>query len=374
MDEIRKVLGIMTGTSIDGADFVLTGFSGERPRLIRSWSRPFPSSLHQRLIDAATDRCSSWETARLHHDLGRFLARAALSGLRGARPDAVGLHGQTMFHSPSAPAPATYQLGEPAYLAEALRIPVVSNFRVSDIAAGGEGAPMATLFHVEVFGRRNAHLAVQNLGGISNVTSIEWRHSPLPKVMAFDTGPGNMLLDGAIRVLTGDRIAFDRGGRLAAHGRADESLVAQWLRHPFFRRPPPKSTGREQFGAAYLSGLWKQMSGYAPTDRMASLAELTARSIALNYRLHLRSIPDRVILCGGGVANRDLVRRIQAAMAGIRGDVEVVTCAELGWPPRAIEGAAFALLARERLLGWPGNYPDTTRARRTVLCGKVTAP
>lgn len=369
------VLGIMSGTSLDGVDCVLTEFDGDRPVLVGHWARRFPSGLRNRLLACASGKLDSWGTGLLHHDLGRYFAEVAVSGLAGNTVAAVGLHGQTVFHRADRRRPATLQLGEPAYLAEALGIPVVSNFRAHDLAAGGQGAPLATLFHVRVFGEPGRHVCVQNLGGIGNVTSIDARaRGRDPGVLAFDTGPGNLPIDGTMVRLSSGRRRYDRDGRMASAGTACRELVTAWLRHPFLRRRPPKSTGRELFGEPDLAVRWTAMDrlGLKPADRVATVTDFVAGSIARNYRLHLPSVPDRVVLCGGGARNGFLVDRLEQGLARESAAVEIVVCTDLGWPPETVEGAAFALLARERLLGRPGNLPGTTGARRAVLCGQVT--
>ncbi|MGE4181757.1 MAG: anhydro-N-acetylmuramic acid kinase [Limisphaerales bacterium] len=377
MARYSKILGIMSGTSLDGVDCVLTTFDRRgRPAPARVWGMKFPSALRRRLMACASGSANSWECGQCHHDLGRFCARVAVRGLGGDRVDAVGLHGQTVFHRGGGPKPATWQIGEPAYLTESLRVPVVSNFRAADMAAGGQGAPLATLFHVRVFGVPGQHVCVQNLGGIGNVTSIDWTRGGVPEVRSFDTGPGNMLIDGAVRRLSRERLTVDRGGRWAAKGSVHEPLVARWLRDPYFHQPPPKSTGREQFGEAYLDRCWVAMDreGLNAADRVSTLTELTVRSVALNLRLHLPGLPARVVVCGGGVRNAELMCRLTVRLALEGVPAEVAACDTLGWPAEAVEGGAFALLARERLLGRPGNLPATTGARREVLCGQITAP
>jgi len=339
------------------------------------WTAKFPKDIRHRLHEAARGAATSWETAQLHHDLGRFYARGA-SRARVPRPEVVGLHGQTVFHRAGGTAPATLQLGEPSYLAEALGAPVVSNFRAADLAAGGQGAPLATLFHVQCFGVQGRHVCIHNLGGISNVTSIDWRRPGPPRVLAFDTGPANVLLDLAMRTLTRGKLDRDRNGGWAARGRAEESLLRDWLRHPFFRRKPPKSTGRELFGEPFLKEAMKEMgrARLSPHDILATLTAFTARSISENYRRHLPLPPHTLILAGGGAANRTLVKSITAELQRLDSTTQVGTSRELGWPLQSIEPAAFALLAWRRLHGLPGNLPQTTGARRAVLCGQITAP
>jgi anhydro-N-acetylmuramic acid kinase len=358
------VLGIMSGTSIDGVDYALCEISDRSIALRKHWQVVFPAKLRKRLHAAASGRSGVYELGQLHHDLGRFYAEHAVRE-KLPKPVFAGLHGQTVFHD--AANGATLQIGEPAWLARKLGVPVVSNFRAADLAAGGQGAPLATMFHKRVFAQRGRHVCVNNLGGISNVTSLDWRRGLQPKVLAFDTGPANMLMDLAASRLTGGRAGYDRDGKLAKRGTADQRLLDRWLKHPFFRKKPPKSTGRELFGEGFLDGAirgWRR-SGF---DLLATLTEFTAASIGLNYRLHLPP-PDVVVLCGGGAQNAALTDAIARNLA-----VRVVTSDALGWPAPAIEAAAFALLAWLRMSDLPGNLPETTGARRPVLLGQVTSP
>lgn len=366
----------MSGTSLDGVDCAVCDCLPTRVELVRHWQVPFPPRLQARLRAAAGNEATAWELGQLHHDLGRFYLQAAQAGLGRLRPAAAGVHGQTVFHQPHPPA-ATWQIGEPAWLAEGLRVPVVGNFRAADLAAGGQGAPLATLFHQVAFGQPGAFVCVNNLGGISNVTALDWRRrGRAPRVLAFDTGPANVLLDLAARHFSGGRLAWDREGGLAARGRVWDAGLNRWLGHPFFRRPPPKSTGREQFGDPFWRPVLRacQRRRLGAADVLATLTELTARSLALNYQRHLGGRPDRVVLTGGGAANPELVRRITAALREWHPGVEVTDSAALGWPWAAVEAAAFALLAAHRLWGLPGNLPATTGARRPVRLGSVYAP
>jgi anhydro-N-acetylmuramic acid kinase len=364
------VLGIMSGTSIDGVDYALCEITRRSVMLVRHWSRKFPRALRLRLHAAGKGDCGSHELAQLHHDLGRLYARQAAALACGA--EMVGLHGQTVFHNPSRKAPATLQIGEPAYLAEVLRVPVVSNFRAADIAAGGQGAPLATLFHRTVFARRGEHVCVNNLGGISNVTSLDWRSGPEPLIESFDTGPANVLMDIAMRNFTGGRLDCDRNGSWASRGSVAEKVLKAWLQHPYFRRQPPKSTGRELFGEAFWSSELRRLRTLNERDVLATLAEFTARSIALNYQLHLSSAPSQTVLCGGGALNGHLTSRIAVALAPL-GCRETISSAQLGWPAQAIEPAAFALLAYLRASERTGNLPATTGARRSAIMGQITA-
>lgn len=383
-----RVLGIMSGTSIDGVDYALCEVLGGRGRaatpasqreaghltvrLIKLWSRAFPKQLRERLHAAAANECNVHELAQLHHDLGRLYAKQAQQ--LNARAELVGLHGQTVFHNPDRQAPATFQIGEPAYLAETLRVLVVSNFRPADLAAGGQGAPLATLFHQVVFAQRGRHVCVNNLGGISNVTSLDWRTGRSPKIAAFDTGPASVLIDLGMREFTRGKKSYDRGGAWAKRGSVCEPLLQRWLKHPFFKAAPPKSTGRELFGETFWRAEQKRLAAarLSPYDILATLTEFTARSLALNYRLHLPATPDTVLLCGGGAKNATLVQCIESNLQLLHPSTRVSTTEEFGWPSSAIEPAAFALLAFYRWKGWPANLPATTGARRAVLLGQIS--
>jgi anhydro-N-acetylmuramic acid kinase len=367
-----RVLGIMSGTSIDGVDYALCEVERASMRLLKHWTRSFPKELQRRLHTAAANECPVHELAQLHHDLGRLYAEQAKQLNSGAA--LIGLHGQTVFHNPNRLTPATLQIGEPAYLAETLRVPVVSNFRAGDIATGGQGAPLATLFHKTVFARRGQHVCVNNLGGISNVTSLDWRSGREPKILAFDTGPANVLIDLAMREFTDGRQAFDKGGAWAKGGSPNERLLKRWLTHRFFKAPPPKSTGREVFGEKFWRRVQQQRAAQriSEKDTVATLTDFTARSIALNYKLHLPSLPDTVVLCGGGAKNPTLASRIAAALRGPNKPIKICDSKKWGWPVEAIEPAAFALLAYYRWREWPANIPATTGASRATLLGQMT--
>lgn len=370
----QLVLGIMSGTSIDAVDYALCDITAARVRLRKLWSAAFPPALRARLHAVACGGASSWETAQVHHDLGRFYARHAAS-IGKLKPQLVGLHGQTVFHNPDPKTSATFQLGEPAYLAEALRVPVVGNFRVADLAVGGQGAPLATMFHIRVFGERGKHVCVNNLGGISNVTSIDWSgRGAEPRLRAFDTGPANVLIDLAMREISGGRLHFDRGGKLSARGCVNEAFVGEWLRHAYFKQRPPKSTGRELFGEPFFKPEFRSMRRrrMSDADIVATFTALTARSLALNYELHLPEPPETVVLAGGGTSNRTLRAAIETELQRLNPRAVVRGSDELGWPVQSIEPAAFALLAWMRMRRQPGNLPGTTGAKRAVMLGQVS--
>ena len=352
----------MSGTSIDSVDYAVCNIaSASDVRFVDHWSVPFPKKLKEQLHSAARNESTTYELGDLHHDLGRFYALAAGK----PRVDLVGLHGQTVFHNP---ARATLQLGEPAYLAAQLRVPVISNFRAADIAAGGQGAPLATIFHRHIFAQRGRHIAVNNLGGISNVTSLDWRTGKEPRVLAFDTGPANVLLDMAARHFFNKD--FDKDGAIARSGTIDDLSVVQFLKNKFISKEPPKSTGREIFGEPFFEQALKRK--LSPRDLLATLTEVTALSIGMNYEWFLPPPVDTVILAGGGSQNAFLVERITASLQQLNPKIIVQTTADHGWDPQVIEASAFALLAWLTFHKQPGNLPATTGAGAPCILGQIT--
>jgi anhydro-N-acetylmuramic acid kinase len=368
------VLGIMSGTSVDSIDYALCSIDSAHIQIVSFWQVAIPRPIKLRIHRAASGLASSFDLSQLHHDLGRLYAAGALKGKPGAKPSLIGLHGQTVFHNPDKRMPSTFQAGEPVYLARGVSVPVVSNFRAADIAAGGQGAPLATLFHKQIFGKRGQHVCVNNLGGISNVTSIDWTKGRDPAILSFDTGPANVSMDLTVRHFTKGKSEYDRAGRLAASGKVHARLLEKWLKHAYFSKAPPKSTGRELFGEPFFKKALVAASQHCLglNDLLATLAELTARSIILNYQRHLPTFPDAILLSGGGAANSFLVDRIRTAASSASPRTQVRTVEDLGWNLQSIEPAAFALLAWRRFKRLPGNIPATTGAREAVLCGQIT--
>ena len=287
--------------------------------------------------------------------------------------DAVGSHGQTVWHRPPVGGRrgATLQLGDAATIAERTGIAVVSDFRTRDVAAGGQGAPLVPWVDQLLFSVSDRARALQNIGGIGNVTRVPPRGSN-ETVFAFDTGPGNALIDAAVEIATDGKLTFDRDGKLAARGTVDHDLLADLLRHPFFAAEPPKSTGREEFGRPFVARMVEVLQPEGDADWMeliATLTELTARTIADSYRAWLIPLGlDEVVLTGGGARNPTLVRRITELLAPLR----VIDGAALGVDPEAKEAVAFALLAWAHLRGIPANLPSATGAAGPRVLGSLT--
>jgi anhydro-N-acetylmuramic acid kinase len=369
----RRIIGLMSGTSADGVDAALVEVEGAGEatgvRLVDFATRPYAPALRARVV--AAGEADAAELTRLHYELGEEFALAALAVIepargRGLAVHLVGSHGQTVRHHPrGAPGgrAATLQIVEPAVIAERTGLPVIADFRPRDVAAGGEGAPLVPLVDWLLFRARGRVRGLLNIGGIANVTVVGDR---LEETYAFDVGPGNMPLDTVVTAWTAGAEAFDRGGRLAAAGRIDAALVSELLRHPFFAAPPPKSTGREAFGAALVGPLLGRFTG-READLLRTLTRFVAEGIADGLRRHVRRPVDEVVVSGGGASNPLLLADLREAL----GATPVRPLAELGLDPDAKEAVAFAVLANETLFGRPGNVPAATGAAGPRVLGKI---
>lgn len=373
---MMRWVGVMSGTSLDGVDVAIieTEGRGERPRawrLAAFRTEPYETALRSRIAAAITSANAATICA-LDFELGARIGAAVLRTLASASLDpgdieAIGSHGQTVWHIPPAGGRtgATLQLGQPAVIAERTGCDVVSDFRVRDVAAGGEGAPL-TAYTDWILLRGRESRAIQNIGGIGNVTALPG-HSGGGTPQAYDTGPGVVLIDGAVEALTGGEARFDLDGAMAARGRVGEEALAEWLADPFLAQAPPRSTGREHFSRERLRAWLDRHAALSPEDAVATLTELTARTIADAYRW-LEEVPAACYLCGGGARNPVLAARIGALLA----PVPVRDLSVLGLDPDAREAVAFALLARQRVLGFPANAPWATGAAGPRLLGVRT--
>jgi anhydro-N-acetylmuramic acid kinase len=356
-------VGLMSGTSLDGVDAALIDLRS-RPRLLGTLFVPYPRRLKTALLALqAPSRNELHEASLIGIRLSILYAGAVSrllrkSGVESRRVRAIGCHGQTVRHAPSSG--YTVQLGNPSVLAQRAGIPVVADFRSADIAAGGQGAPLVPAFHAAVFRNARVHRTIVNLGGIANLTDLPCRGP----VTGFDTGPGNVLLDAWI----GSRLGgdLDRGGALASQGEPLESLLDDLLADPYFRRLPPKSTGRDHFNLAWLRRY--DIVRRRTEDVQATLSELTARSIGRAVGRFCAGARE-VYLCGGGIHNFDLVRRITRALPGI----PVASTAELGIHPDWVEAMAFAWLAQRRLRSEVGSLPEVTGAGKARVLGAIYA-
>ena len=343
-------LGLMSGTSLDGIDAALVRTDGERvyefgPALTVPYAEEFRARLR-----AVLGSDGGFEA--IERDLTLLHARAVRELLDGSDPpDVIGFHGHTVLHRPAEG--LTRQIGDGALLAAETGVPVVNDFRSADVAAGGEGAPFAPLFHAALAGDLEKPLAVLNVGGVANVTWI----GPDGAILAFDTGPGNALIDDWMLATTGRR--FDEGGALAAAGTVDGAVLADLLDHPYFLKPPPKSLDRGDFTGDAVAGL-------SPADGAATLSAFTAAAAATDF---LPEKPGRWLVCGGGRHNRTLMAMLQDAVGAPVDAVEAV-----GWQGDSLEAQAFAFLAVRSLIGLPLSLPTTTGVREPMTGGVVTRP
>jgi len=390
------VAGVMSGTSADGVDVAIcrvlpARVAGDMPRvkLLGHVGSAYPKGVKAAVLEAMDAQAIPVsELARLNWRLGEVYADAVAAAQEkiGVKAALVGCHGQTVYHQGSAEKylgkalRATWQMGEPAVIAERLRLPVVSDFRPADLAAGGQGAPLVPMLDFCMFRSVKLSRVLQNLGGIGNLTATP-ANAGVDQVMAFDTGPGNMVMDACMRRLY--EREFDRDGAVARTGRVLQGVVATVLKDPYFSALPPKSCGREQFGEAFVSrfvGMCRKAGGREPLDEdvIATATALTAESVIDAYRRFVWAHVGQAaplakvefVVAGGGAKNNTLMTMLRAGLEPL--GVKVRLMEELGVPAQAKEAVAFALLA---WLSWnrlPGNVMTATGATREVVLGKVS--
>lgn len=376
------VIGLMSGTSADGVDACLAEITGEGLDLsvaVRDWiTVPYPDLVRQRVFNLFREPVSPLrELSELNVLIGESFASAAVAlcgqaGLVLGEVDLIASHGQTVCHRPpgTGEVAATLQLGEAAFIAARTGVTVVSNFRARDLAVGGEGAPLVPFADFILLSHPAATRAVQNIGGVANVTYLR-AGGTLDDIVAFDTGPGNMMIDALAARATDGRLSCDRDGCLADAGTVNDDLLVDLLAHEYFSRPPPKSTGREVFGHHFTDHLWRGgvRRGLSAEDMIATATALAAESIARAYRDFLPADPpiDEVILCGGGADNPALVR-----MLTDRIPFPLHRMDEFGTPNGAKEALAFAILGYATLQATPNNVPAATGAAEHVVLGQIT--
>ena len=400
---MTRVIGLISGTSVDGIDAALVDVVGSQTdlkvQLVTGKTFPYPANLRSQILSVCSgEALSIAELAELDDAIAQEFATAALTiQAEYDKAELIGSHGQTVYHRPpgntersscfAAPNPGSemgysLQLGRGALIAQLTGITTVSNFRSADIAAGGQGAPLVPIVDACLLAEPNLRLCIQNLGGIGNVTYLPATSKGEKKdeseiyslgdgILGWDTGPANSLLDLAVEHFSGGTKLCDEGGAWAAQGTPCQALVEDWLAEEFFRQPPPKSTGRELFGVDYFGRCLVEASAYdlSPADVLATLIELTVASIVHSYQTFLPAMPDRVLLCGGGSHNLYLKRRLQAQLH----PVEVLTTSEAGLSVDFKEAIAFAVLAQWRVRGIPGNLPQVTGAIAPVLLGEINS-
>ena len=421
---MTRVIGLISGTSVDGIDAALVDISGSesdlKVELLGSAISPYPADLRSQILAVCGGSALSMaELAELDDAIAIEFSKAALTIQdKYGMADLIGSHGQTVYHRPPKERESgdierlegrgsrgeislasklkaqntlgySLQLGRGALIAHLTGISTVSNFRAADIAVGGQGAPVVPIVDACLLSHPTYNRCIQNLGGIGNVTYLPCRavgdggekfsslHSPsspshpLPTshVLGWDTGPGNSLLDLAVQHFSGGTKTYDQDGVWAASGTPSQALVEGWLQQEFFHQQPPKSTGRELFGPDYLHQCLAEAEAdnLSPADVLATLVELTATSIVHSYRNFLPQMPDQVLLCGGGSRNLYLKQRLQEHLA----PVEVLTTSEAGLNADFKEAIAFAILAYWHICGIPGNLPEVTGALTAVILGEI---
>ena len=360
-------IGMISGTSRDGVDTALVSFEDDQPRLLDSLCLPYPPDLADALKDMieAGQRPAANELQKTDDRLGDFFSQAVQAlleraGIESSAVTAIGSHGQTIWHDPGGTNPESIQLGNPQRIAGSTGILTIGDFRRADIEAGGQGAPLAPLLHRALFKPESGTRVILNLGGIANISILDSGGS----VSGFDTGPANCLLDGWIREQRGE--PYDRDGAWSASGAVNKILLGKLLMDPWFKKPPPKSTGVEHFNLQWLK---KQVlvNSIDPRDVQATLAQLTASTVASAIA---PSSPSDILVCGGGVHNTDLLCRLQDLLPGI----PVLSTAKKGLHADWVEAVLFAWLARERLAGNAQDTRKITGAKQPVLLGQIYGP
>lgn len=370
-------IGLMSGTSLDGADGVLVDFSGQYLRVLATASQAFAPAFRAELLALNTPSDNELHRAALAGNaiaasyaevVAELLRQSATQGICAKDISAIGAHGQTVRHQPqrradtAAGAGYTLQLNSPALLAELTGINVVADLRSRDVAAGGQGAPLVPAFHHSVFGRTDATVAVLNLGGIANLSVLP--ANPSASVLGFDCGPGNALMDAWCLRHTGQ--AFDAAGAWSASGQLLPQLLLRLRDDPYFSLPPPKSTGRDLFSLRWLEEKLQGFANAQPQDIQNTLTELTA-SACIDCVSSYAKNSIELIVCGGGAFNRHLLQRLQAGLPHLK----VTTSDQHGLAPLEVEAAAFAWLARQTMRRQPGNLPSATGAAGPRILGAI---
>ena len=391
MKEVRHVVGMMSGTSVDGVDAALVEISGTdsepKVKLLAFENKPYPPQVREKIFSLFTPANATVDkVGYMNFLLGEIYAKSALSVIEKAsmKPeeiDVIGSHGQTIWHAPipespdGIPVAYTVQIGEGSVIAERTGILTVSDFRVADMAAGGQGAPLVPFSEYLLYRREKETILLQNIGGIGNMTVMPAGAKPRD-VFAFDTGPGNMIIDAVISAVTGGEKTYDAGGETAAKGRVCNALLDILKEEPYYRQPLPKTTGREHFGVQYTEKIlsWWKENPIPVEDLLATVTDLTAYSIADAYERYVlpKYRASEIIVGGGGSYNATLLRFMKERFA-LHG-VAVRTQEDLGLSSDAKEAVAFALMADCCMRGKANTLPSVTGAEHPAVMGKISQP
>ncbi len=370
----RLILGVMSGTSLDGIDLALVRLAGTgfkmRIELVKFVTEPMPDDWRRRIRKAFVS--NTQEICRINFDLGHYLSERIIhfcheANLPLEHLDAIGCHGQTLYHINRH---STLQTGEADVIASQTQTLVVSDFRTADIAVGGSGAPLVPYLDQLLFKNRTGAIALQNIGGIGNVTYLP--QDPAHDIIAFDTGPGNAILNEFVEIMTDGQYSFDRDAFLSSQGECDDHLLSQLLKHPYFEIKPPKSTGRENFGAEFVKQLLLEhpAQAIASNNLLRTLVSLVTHSIADAYQRNFPSL-DHIHLSGGGAHHPLILKELKELL----GEQKVtVFQSENGISADAKEAVAFAVLAHERINNTPTNLPGVTGAKKRTTLGKISIP
>ncbi len=377
-----RVIGLMSGTSADGMDAALVDISGfgldTKVTTLGFVSLPYPEEIRKEILRLASGKeGGSHDLCLFSFLLGQLSLEACLTvceqaGAPKESIDLVGSHGQTLWHIPKAedylgrPVRGTLQLGEASVICEGLGCPVVSDFRVRDLAADGQGAPLVPYAEYLLYRRPDQTVGLQNVGGIGNLTVLPQGGTP-EDTFAFDTGPGNMVMDQLVERFTDGKQRYDENGAMAAQGACDEALLAWMLQDPYLKKAPPKSTGREYYGKEYVDTLLHQAAGLKPENILATACRFTAECIRVAIDRFCPAQPDYLVIGGGGSRNPTLMRDIRRAL-----HLPVLVNEDLGYDSDAKEAVAFAVLANECVHGSANNMPSVTGARHPVVMGKIS--
>ena len=384
--ESRVIIGLMSGTSCDGIDACLVKITGNglstEVDILGFETYPYENEIRKLIFEASCKETGTVDKiCQLNFILGKLFADAARQ-IAGKLPiplseiDIVGSHGQTIYHVSSLKensgqeVRSTLQIGESAVIAQETGVTTVADFRTRDIAAGGEGAPLVPYADYILFGRDGIGRAVQNIGGISNVTFLPTGGN-VNEIIAFDNGPGNMIIDRFAETITDGTLRYDKNGELASKGRLNQDLLERLCTHPYLSKPPPKSAGREDFGIQFSDDLYQELrqDNIDVHDAITTITAFTAKSISDSYRKFIQTCYkiDEVIISGGGVHNPVLIQFLKDYL----GDIEIRKVDDFGIPSDAKEALAFAILANETISGNPCNVPSATGAKESVVMGKI---
>lgn len=391
MKDVRRVVGMMSGTSVDGVDAALVEISGTdsepKVKLLAFENKPYPPQVREKIFSLFTPANATVDkVGYMNFLLGEIYAKSALSviekaGLKPEDIDAVGSHGQTIWHAPipespdGIPVAYTVQIGEGSVIAERTGITTISDFRVADMAAGGQGAPLVPFSEYLLYRREKETILLQNIGGIGNMTVMPAGAKPRD-IFAFDTGPGNMIIDAVISAMTHGEKTYDAGGEMAAKGRVCDALLELLKEEPYYSQPLPKTTGREHFGVQYTAKIldWWKQNPIPAEDLLATVTDLTAYSIADAYERYVlpKYQASEIIVGGGGSYNATLLGFMKKRFAPH--GVAVRTQEDLGLSSDAKEAVAFALMADCCLRGKANTLPSVTGAQHPAVMGKVSQP